>query len=624
MTRATKDLDAEIFVVDNNSTDDSEVFFREKFNTIKFIWNTQNVGFAKANNIALPLATGEYILFLNPDTLVPEDCFTKCISFFESQPDAGALGIHMIDGSGKFLKESKRSFPSPMTSLYKLSGLAELFPGSRQFARYHLGHLDENKSNEADVLAGAFLMVKKRVLDTLGSFDEDFFMYGEDVDLSYRIQKAGFKNFYFAESTIIHFKGESTKKGSFNYVRMFYKAMSIFVKKHYGGSKAGIFNLMIQFAIVIRAFVSAARRFIRWIGIPVIDAVIILLSFWVTKFFWNRVIKQEVNYSFNLLFIAFSVFTLVFLLTSYFSGLYDSRYKRSKLNRAAIAAIVILLAGYSLLPETLRFSRGILIFGSLLAYALMSVIRYLMLHFNVLEDSDENRKGQTIIAGTPAEYAMVCTLMRKAGREKRIFGRVEVDEQKGAKAIGGIEELAHLFKMYPVNEVIFCAGKLSFKKIIELVKVIPHWVKVKFFAVNCESVIGSDNKNISGKYVTGYSNFALGNEAGRRNKALADILISLIFLVTFPLHLILQTKPVRFFKNAANVLLRNKTWVGYASSSAGMPPLKPGVITVTGVPAYMNTMPEEKLLLANKWYARHFTIWHDIQLIWKSYKMLCL
>jgi GT2 family glycosyltransferase len=256
-------MPAEIIVVDNCSVDNSINYLQPKFPVVRFIANTENLGFAKACNIGLKVATGNYIQFLNPDTLVPEDCFQKCITFLESHAEAGALGIKMLDGRGKFLKESKRSFPSPMTSLYKLFGLSKLFPRSPVFSKYHLGHLDENENHEIDVLAGAFMMVKKEVLEKVGSFDETFFMYGEDVDLSYRIQKAGYKNYYFPEISIIHFKGESTRKGSMNYVRMFYNAMSIFVRKHYSGSRASVFNFLIHIAIWIRAFLSAATHFIR-------------------------------------------------------------------------------------------------------------------------------------------------------------------------------------------------------------------------------------------------------------------------------------------------------------------------------------------------------------------------
>lgn len=261
--KAIKNIDGEIIVTDNNSTDGSFQFFQNRFPQVDFIWNKTNFGFAKANNQALKIAKGEYILFLNPDTIVPEDCFEKCISFIKSKEDNSALGIKMLDGSGNFLKESKRAFPSPSTSLYKLSGLSKIFPHSRIFAKYHLGYLNEDENHEVDVLAGAFMMIPKKILTKTGSFDEEFFMYGEDIDLSFRIQKAGFKNYYFAESSIVHFKGESTKKGSLNYVRIFYKAMSVFVKKHYGSRQAGLFSFFIHIAIFMRAALAVGSRLLK-------------------------------------------------------------------------------------------------------------------------------------------------------------------------------------------------------------------------------------------------------------------------------------------------------------------------------------------------------------------------
>jgi GT2 family glycosyltransferase len=260
--KAIKNINGEIIVIDNNSTDESFSFFQNRFPEVHFIWNKTNNGFAKANNQALKIAKGEYILFLNPDTIVPEDCFEKCIDFIKKEN--GALGVKMLDGAGNFLKESKRVFPSPLTSFYKLSGLAKLFPQSKTFSKYHLGYLNENENHEVDVLAGAFMMIPKKILNITGGFDEQFFMYGEDIDLSYRIQKSGFRNFYFAGSSIIHFKGESTKKESLNYVKMFYKAMSIFVKKHYRGSSSGLFIFFIHIAIFLRASFSAIRRLLKW------------------------------------------------------------------------------------------------------------------------------------------------------------------------------------------------------------------------------------------------------------------------------------------------------------------------------------------------------------------------
>jgi GT2 family glycosyltransferase len=251
VTKACANVDAEIFVVDNNSTDDSKNFFSDKFSSVRFIWNTENIGFAKANNQVLQLCSGKYILFLNPDTIVPEDCFGKCFSFLESNTQIGGLGIKMIDGTGNFLKESKRGFPTPFSSFYKLCGLARVFPRSPIFSGYNLGHLSDNKNHEVDVLAGAFMIVPKKVLDAVGSFDEIFFMYGEDIDLSYRIQKAGFKNYYFADSVIIHFKGESTNKSSVEYLWHFYRAMHLFSKKHYDFARSSIVYFLISILIAI-------------------------------------------------------------------------------------------------------------------------------------------------------------------------------------------------------------------------------------------------------------------------------------------------------------------------------------------------------------------------------------
>ncbi|MEM6966645.1 MAG: glycosyltransferase family 2 protein, partial [Bacteroidota bacterium] len=259
--KAIPSITAEVFVVDNNSVDESVQMVSEKFPEVHLIQNKSNPGFSTANNQAIRLAKGAYILLLNPDTVVEEDTFEKCVAFMDNHPQAGGLGVKMIDGSGNFLPESKRGFPSPFVAFCKTFGLSSLFPKSKTFNRYHLGFLDKNKTHEVDVLAGAFMLLRKSVLDEIGWLDETFFMYGEDIDLSYRIVKAGYKNYYFADTTIIHYKGESTKKGSLNYVKVFYNAMIIFARKHFVGEKARLFILMLQGAIYFRAFLTILSNF---------------------------------------------------------------------------------------------------------------------------------------------------------------------------------------------------------------------------------------------------------------------------------------------------------------------------------------------------------------------------
>ncbi|MCA0380870.1 MAG: glycosyltransferase family 2 protein [Bacteroidetes bacterium] len=257
---ATKHLQAEIFVVDNNSDDGSVAYLQPLFPEVTFIAKAHNIGFACANNDALWRCKGEYVLFLNPDTIVAEDALSTSVAYMQVHPRCGGLGIQMLDGAGRFLPESKRGFPSPATSLYKQLGLYKLFPTSPRFARYYMGHLPQHTTAEVDVLAGAYMLVRKSVLDAIGGFDEKFFMYGEDIDLSYRIKQAGFYNAYFADAAIIHFKGESTAKGSMNYVRVFYQAMQLFVQKHFQGSGAFLYRSLLYLGISTRAGISAVGR----------------------------------------------------------------------------------------------------------------------------------------------------------------------------------------------------------------------------------------------------------------------------------------------------------------------------------------------------------------------------
>jgi N-acetylglucosaminyl-diphospho-decaprenol L-rhamnosyltransferase len=246
--KARKDFGAEIFVVDNDSGDGALQYLQPKFPEVQFIDNPSNEGFSKANNRALARSTGKYILFLNPDTLLGEDSLEESISFLQTNERAGALGVRMIDGSGQFLKESKRAFPGPWVAFCKLSGLAAVFPHSRWFARYYLGHLDPLSTSPVDVLSGAFILVKKEVLDQTGGFDERFFMYAEDIDLCYRIKQAGFCNYYFAGTTVVHFKGESATKNA-GQTRQFYKAMNQFVSKHFRHGWSQIFVPFLKGAV---------------------------------------------------------------------------------------------------------------------------------------------------------------------------------------------------------------------------------------------------------------------------------------------------------------------------------------------------------------------------------------
>ncbi|HWR33534.1 MAG TPA: glycosyltransferase [Chitinophagaceae bacterium] len=621
--KAVTGLDAEVIVIDNNSSDHSIEFLEPVFRGVKFIVNKENLGFARACNQGLKIASGKYILFLNPDTIVPEDCFLKCIDFLEAHKGGGALGIKMLDGSGRFLKESKRAFPSPMTSLYKLLGLSKLFPQSKLFSKYHLGHLDENKNNEVDVLAGAFMMIKKEVLDKVGGFDEVFFMYGEDVDLSYRVQKAGYKNYYFAGSSIIHFKGESTRKGSMNYVRLFYTAMSIFVRKHYSSGRAGVFNFLIHIAIWLRAALSATGQFIRRVGLPLIDAGLILICFWLIKNVWLVWVRPETEYDQRLLWIAFPAYTVFFLITAYYAGLYDRWYKRTELISSMLLATVFLLAAYALLPERIRFSRGVLLFGSLLAFFVISFFRWILIRINVLSGSNgKEENANTLIVASPEEYIRASQLMKEAGLQEKVLGRIAVDENDNA-AIGYWKNLNQVNDVVPFKEIVFCEGRLPFSQIIVAIHNMPEGIRAKFHASGSRSIVGSDSKNRSGEFVSIENSFNLANPYNKRLKRLIDLFISLFGIATFPVQLLLVKKPFRFLTNCFSVLFAQKTWISYATPEKKLPHLRPGIIACNGiVTTAMQQLPLENLQMFDYWYARDWEVSTDIKLLWKMYRKL--
>jgi GT2 family glycosyltransferase len=260
---ASENVSCEIFVVDNNSEDGSADMIKESFPAVKLIANNENRGFSRANNQAIRISAGRFVLLLNPDTVIGPDTFSKCIDFMLRNEDAGALGVKMINGEGQFLPESKRAFPRPGTAFFKSFGFSFLFPKSAFFNRYYLPSVDENETSLAEVISGAFMFLRRKALERSGLPDEDFFMYGEDIDLSYRLLKSGYKNYYFPEVSIIHFKGKSTRRDGFKDIQLFYEAMRIYVKKRSDEGNYPHFKGLIISAIYFREAFALANRFLK-------------------------------------------------------------------------------------------------------------------------------------------------------------------------------------------------------------------------------------------------------------------------------------------------------------------------------------------------------------------------
>lgn len=618
---AVGQLDVEVIVVDNDPADAGVAYLQPLFPSVQFIANKKNLGFAKANNQAMAICKGEYILFLNPDTLVPEDCLQKCLSFIKDHPRAGALGVRMLDGNGRFLPESKRSFPSAWVSFWKQTGLSAVFPGSRIFNRYALGFLDEHKDHSVDVLAGAFLLTRKDLLLQLNGFDERFFLYGEDIDLSYRIKQAGYENLYFSGTSIIHFKGESSGSASLSRVKYFYLAMQVFVQKHYRSGSAKVFSLFLTLAIALRGSLSVLNRLLKPVLLPIIDFVLAWISLQCMRMIWVSEIRNGKDFGVAFVPYALPAFSLWFILSAGLAGAYDKRYRTSKTLLSIAFALLSMLAVYSLLPEHIRFSRGVILWGGMLAGLLVFLLRRTLLFANSgLLVKESEAEGQTIVVSNRSEYAEIKQLLESAAADQQLLGRVSPDDD--ATALCGIKEMHSLLKNFRVSRVIFCIGEISLREIILQVNSFPKQnTRFLFHASGSGSIVGSQTLTPGATIVTPFIDYRISHPYQQRMKRVVDIVLSILFILTIPFHFLFHPRPLLFIRAIFDVLTGSKTWVGYSTKSASLPVIKRGAISfVKKTPGLTESILEK----SDKIYAKNYDWWQDMVIVFRNYQRLGL
>lgn len=623
--KAIQDIDSEIFVIDNASVDGSVEMLKQQFPDVNLIQNSENLGFSKANNQAISKAKGEYILLLNPDTIVEEDCFYKLLSFMSKNKNAGAIGVKMLNGEGKYLPESKRGFPSPSVAFYKFSGLARLFPKSKVFGQYYLSFLDYNEINEVDVLAGAFMFIRKSALEITGPLDEDFFMYGEDIDLSYRIQKAGFQNFYYPLTTIIHYKGESSKKNSLNYVFMFYKAMQIFAKKHFTKQKAYYFSILINLAIVFSATIAALKRFSKTIALPVIDGVNIFAIAFIVQSVWAKFIIYPDGGHFPAIFLSLiiPIYTSIWLGCMFIIGAYDKPLKLKKSGYGLFIGTLIILIIYALIPESYRFSRAIILISALFNFIFISISRILMNLFKLI-DLDKFNNTRIIIIGDNTEYERLNRFYKRIKKTK-IEGYVysESFKKNDQFYLGKPEDLKDLINLHKIDELIFCSANFSTQEIISLMCLInQNTLKLRIAPSESKIIIGS-NSITSIEDVFTYELNSINHPSNKRLKRLLDLLIAFSFILIFPLAVFKIKEPIGFIRNIFQVIIAKKTWVGYRilSEDENLPQIKSAVLYPADLSQIMDLEIAE-IRESNLQYAKEYHLSTDISIIFNSFNQL--
>ncbi len=620
--KASKDILTEIFVIDNNSVDGSVAMVKEKFPEVHLIENKKNTGFSFANNQAIKIATGEYILLLNPDTVVEEDTFEKTVAFMDAHSDAGGLGVKMLDGKGNFLPESKRGLPTPAVAFYKIFGLSRLFPKSKIFGKYHLGYLDKDKTAEIDILSGAFMLMRKSALDKIGLLDETFFMYGEDIDLSYRIILGGYKNYYFPETRIIHYKGESTRKSSVNYVLVFYKAMVIFAQKHFSQNNAKLFSALINFAIYLRAGAAIFIRFLKSVALPAFDFGLMLVGLFFIKNYYASNFKFIAggSYSETLIQVAFPVYILIWMFTVYLSGGYDKPVRLFKIVRGVFIGTGIILIGYSLLPEAYRFSRALILLGTgwvLLSY-LVSRLTFHIVGFKSFNLNPDISKRIAII-GKEEEFERVNNLLKQTKIQASFLGFISADDRGSnhTSFVGTINQIGEVIEIYKINEVIFCSRDISSQGIIDYMHtLVSAEVDFKIAPPESLSIIGSNSIDTAGDLYMIDVN-SISKSKNKRNKRLFDILSSLLFIAFSPFLILFQKNKMRFLTNVFSVLFGLKSWVGYGrEKQEHLPKLKPSVLSPAD--AIKNiTISDDTRNRLHLSYSKDYRIQNDLNIVWK-------
>ncbi|HDS06741.1 MAG TPA: glycosyl transferase family 2, partial [Bacteroides sp.] len=441
-------------------------------------------------------------------------------------------------------------------------------------------------------------------------------------------------NYYFPETTIIHYKGESTRKGSLNYVRMFYQAMIIFARKHFTSRRARTFSMLINLAIYFRAALSIARRFLGKVYRPLLDALVIYLGYLFLLPVWEQVrFDMPGYYPPEFLRLVVPGYILVWLVSLYYSGGYDKPLQVFSFLRGHVIGTLVILVVYALLPLEWRFSRALILLGS--AWAILSTLGIrILLHMAGVKDYqiDLNKQKRMVIVGKEKEAERVSSLLLDTQAKPDIIGFVSPSPEEYQNGfIGHIEQISEIVRINRVDEIVFCSRDLPSHRIIRIMtRLIGIPVDFKIAPPESLSIIGSNSINTSGDLYTIHVN-SIGKEANRRSKRLFDAVTALLLLATFPLWIFFMKAPLRSLENVLRVLAGNRTWVGYLQSGSidlsGLPPLKHGILTPgshlqEGRQEQSGSLSPSRIKEINVVYAKDYKVFNDLLIITRNFRKI--
>ncbi len=627
--KASKNIEYEIIVTDNASNDGSVDFLREKFPQIKLIANQKNLGFSKANNQGLSIAKGKYLLLLNPDTLIREDTFEKMIEFFDTTPQAGMAGCKILNPDGSLQLACRRSFPGPWTSFCKVSGLSSLFPGSRIFARYNLTYLDENKTYEVDAISGSFMMLRKETYDKVGGLDEEFFMYGEDLDFCYRVQKSGYKVFYVHNTQIIHYKGESTKRSSIDETKVFYDAMHLFVKKHL--SSSFIVEVILRSAIVFRKFFDFLwRRRLVFISL-LFDFVIFNFSLLAADNFYT-IFGHWKRFPLSIYPTLFTIPALIHITVAGFFGVYRKDSLSVLKNLAAIIVSFFILSSLTFFFKQYAYSRAAVLITYFILFFSLSLWRiFIKLLFKIGMKGEDFPHKRSAIVGTNVNAVKIAEKLKTKSTEFHLIsGLIALSNNEigrrleGFEVIGSIENIKKVIKENKIDEIIFSTDELSYNHMMSIVSACQSEnVDFKVIGNNLDFLVGKTSVSMLDDYPLIEIKYNISNPFMRMLKSIFDhCLAAIVLFFLYPFIYLVnklsgkQTEFRKFILKTPLIITGKASFVGPQKINNGNH-LFLGKEGLTGFWYIENTelMNKEKLDL---YYAKNQNIWLDLEILGKT------
>lgn len=632
--KATKSINAETIVVDNASDDGSVEAIKEKFPSVKLIVNEKNVGFGAANNIAMMHASGKYFLLINPDTIVREDTFTKMISFFENNSETGIAGCKVLNADGSLQLACRRGFPGPWTSFTKVMGLSTLFPNSRMFARYNLTYLDENKTYEVDAVSGAFMMMRKEVYDKIGGFDQEFFMYGEDLDLCYRTQKAGSKVFYVHSTEIIHYKGESTKRSSMDETKVFYDAMHLFVKKHF--SSSFLVESILQSAIFFRKLLAFANVY----KLAIISTVADLLIFAVAVLLGEHIYANEHWRGFP---DVFKPWVYLFpAVAQILIGMMAGAYRKKTISnlRSALGLFygMVFLSSLTYFFKQFAFSRAVVLISYALAFIAFSFWRIAIKIFFKVGLETDARKSRTLLVGSEKKTEDLASKLRSTfTRLYQVVGLISLSRKNigvsvgSFKILGSVDNIKKIISDERIDKVIFSSEDLSFNQMFAVVAECQG-ENVEFLVAGKELdyLVGKSSVTMLDDITLLKVNYNISSFSRRTTKRFFDFVIStLILFLVYPFIYLFQKitskngKFVQFILGVPKVFISKKSFVGPRDSSY-RGDLFVGKVGLTGL-WFIEDSPEtdtEEIKKLDIFYAKNQNIWLDLEIMGRTFSKI--